>query len=270
MSQPHILITGGHSGIGLELTRRLMKETGHKLGLVLRSEKRKASLPEDLRNSAQLEFFYADLSDQGSVTQLTQAVASKWEQLDVLFSNAGVLLDKFYLSNQGNEMHLEVNTLAPYLLVKGLAPLFEPADRPTVVHTVTGNMHRQKSLNLEVFQSDASFKKLFGPYLQSKLALTLLSKEMQALSPKLRVVNVDPGPNKTTMTQGAGMPAWLMPIRNLFFPKPTKGASLLYNGAFDAKFQQEKFAYLTSNKLTPIEQSLTASEKEFLMGAIKE
>ena len=167
-------------------------------------------------------------------------------------------------------MHLEVNTLAPYLLVKGLIPLFEQTEKPTVVHTVTGNMHRQKSLNLEVFQSGDSFKKLFGPYLQSKLALTLLSKEMNSLLPKLRVINVDPGPNKTTMTQGSGMPGWLMPIRNLLFPKPSKGAGLLYNGAFDPKFQQEKYAYLTSNKHAPIGMSLGEEEKIFLLSAIKE
>lgn len=269
MSKKHILLTGGHSGIGLELTKMLLKEANIHLGLVMRSEKRKASIPQELLDAPNIEFFYSDLSDQDSVQKLAEELLSAWPKVDVLFNNAGVLLDKFYESKQGNEMHLEVNTLAPYKLSLSLLPLLEKAESAVIVNTVTDGLNRKKSLKLEAFDKDKPFSKLFGAYLESKFALTLLSQELLSLSPKIRVMNVTPGPNKTPMTADSGMPAWLLPLRNLFFPKPTKGAKLLYQGAFDPAHKNNRTAYISGNKRANLRYQLSESEKESLLNRLK-
>ncbi|MEL6536267.1 MAG: SDR family NAD(P)-dependent oxidoreductase, partial [Bacteroidota bacterium] len=59
----NILITGGHTGIGLELTKRLFKE-GHQIGLIVRSKARIENMPTEIRNSINLTVWEADLSDQ--------------------------------------------------------------------------------------------------------------------------------------------------------------------------------------------------------------
>ena len=264
----HILITGGHSGIGYELTRKLLQIEEVQLGLVLRSKERKESLPEELLEAPAIHFFYADLSDQNSVSELANSVQATWDKLDILFNNAGVLLDTFYRSKQGNEMHLEVNTLAPYLLALGLKPLFEKASNPIIVNTVTGGLHRKKSIKLEVFEREEAFAKLFGPYLESKLALTLLSEDLGKKIPGSRIMNVNPGPNKTKMTADSGMPGWLLPIRNLLFPHPRKGAELLYQAAFDEAHHQEKWSYISGNKIAKLKYRLSDAEKNTLMNAL--
>lgn len=268
MSKKHILISGGHSGIGLELTKMLLKEGDVQLGLVLRSEKRKASIPQELLDSPNIEFFYSDLSDQTSVQKLAQELLANWPKLDVLFNNAGVLLDQFYESRQGNEMHLEVNTLAPYKLSYSLLSLLQKAESAVIVNTVTDGLNRKKSLKLEAFDKEKPFSKLFGAYLESKFALTLLSQELLPLSPKIRIANVTPGPNKTPMTADSGMPIWLLPLRNLFFPKPTKGAKLLYQAAFDPAHKNVPYAYISGNKKANLRYQLSDSEKKYLLERI--
>lgn len=72
--------------------------------------------------------------------------------MDRLFNNAGVLLDNLYYSSQQNEMHYEVNTLAPILLTLQLSKLSRFSKDAFVVNTITGGMHKQKNwilMNLE-------------------------------------------------------------------------------------------------------------------------
>ena len=109
-----ILITGGHTGIGLELTKKLLIGK-HKIGLILRNRERKNSLSKNI-NTENIDFFFADLSDQKSIVDIADEIIKKWNNVDIIFNNAGVLLDSIYLSKQENEMHFEVNTLAPLIL----------------------------------------------------------------------------------------------------------------------------------------------------------
>lgn len=147
MAQQKIILTGGHTGIGLELTKRLLKE-GAKIGLVIRNEKRKGVL-SDTVDVDQIDFFYGDLSVHADVVRVAKEIATQWGTVDVLFNNAGVLLDDVYKSEQGNEMHFEVNTLAPLLLSKTLRTAIGTTAKMKIVSTVTDFLFRQKKLDVE-------------------------------------------------------------------------------------------------------------------------
>ena len=118
-----IILTGGHSGIGLELTKMLLQE-GHKIGLIVRSEKRRNDAIVALGNSDKLDFFFADLSKQEEITQVARSIHEKWDKIDGLFNNAGLLTDKAYYSDRGYEMQFEVNAVAPYFLTLATPWLF--------------------------------------------------------------------------------------------------------------------------------------------------
>jgi len=264
----NIIITGGHSGIGLELTKKLVTE-GHQLGLIVRTIKRTENMPDFVKNYGHISYFEADLSNQKSILEVAKQISEKWDKVDVLFNNAGVLLDANYDSPQGNEMHFEVNTLAPYVLTHALKPLLDHSENPSVVNTVTGGMHAQSKLDTSLFIQPTRFIKLFGAYMQSKLALVLFMNELAQKWQNIRIVNVDPGPNKTKMTQESGMPRWLLPLRNLFFQKPRKGGELLHKGAFDKKHQSKSGIYLTSNKAKKIRFDLPEGDKKQMLEGLK-
>ena len=264
----NIIITGGHSGIGLELTKQLVTE-GHTLGLVVRSMSRVEKLPEIVKNYGHITYFEADLSNQKSILDVAKNISNQWNKIDVLYNNAGVLLDANYDSPQGNELHFEVNTLAPIILSHGLKHLLDKSENPIIVNTVTGGMHQQRKLDTTTFINPIKFTKLLGAYMQSKLALAIWMNELAKSWKNIRIINVDPGPNKTKMTKGDGMPSWLLPLRNLFFSKPTKGGNLLYQGAFDNKHQGKSGVYLSGNKVKNMKLTLSSENKQLLEAGIK-
>ena len=263
----NIIITGGHSGIGLELTRRLLQEN-HRVGLVVRDEPRKQEARATL--GAKVDFFLADLSDQVQVRQVAEEINTSWEKVDVLFNNAGVLLADMQRSKQGNELHYEVNTLSPFLLTTRLKPALDRSAYPVVVNTVADFAAQEKGINYEELLRPKKIKKLFGSYMQSKLAITALMKWLaeQPDWQNVRIVSVTPGANKTKMTASRGMPAWLVPLRNLFFAKPTKGANLLYQGAFGLPARQSG-TFLKGNKVHPLKFTPSRSDINQLLSGLQ-
>ncbi|MEL6592693.1 MAG: SDR family oxidoreductase, partial [Bacteroidota bacterium] len=130
------LLTGGHSGIGLELTNVLLKE-GHDIGLIVRNEKRKQDTLSQLEKPEKVDFFFADLSVPAEVQRVAQDISAKWDHIDGLFNNAGLLAGEARYSVRGNEMQLEINALAAYNLTQALMPLLSKAKKAFVVNTAT-------------------------------------------------------------------------------------------------------------------------------------
>lgn len=268
MSQ-NIIITGGHSGIGLELTKKLLVD-GHKIGLIVRNESRKRSL-SDVLDTEKIEFFYADLSIQTEVIRVAQDIKDSWEKIDCLFNNAGVAIMKGdrRTSKQANELHYEINTLAPYLLANGLKPLLQKSDNARVITTVTQGLNRLK-LGTGIF-FDKSFTSGMKLYSQSKLVVMLLmnglAKEESWKAVKFRCVH--PGNNKTNMTQSKDkMPAFIKLMVRLFFKSPDFGAQRLYNAAFDDKMQSMTGVYLFDDKVIDLKAELSVSDKESVLSGI--
>ncbi|MEM6767306.1 MAG: SDR family NAD(P)-dependent oxidoreductase [Bacteroidota bacterium] len=253
------LLTGGHSGIGLELSKMLLAE-GHQLGLIVRTEGRKQETLKILGEEEKIDFFLCDLSKHTQIAEVAKDISQRWEHIDGLFNNAGLLTDKAYYSEQGNEMQFEVNALAPYLLTKALNPMLDKAEKPFVVSTATSNLHNQKDIDLAELKRPKKFVKLMGSYVKSKAALVALMNALAKELPNLRIVSVDPGASKTKMTKGSGMPKWLLPIRNLFFQSADKGARLIYQAAFHQEFQSRSGIYVTGGKVKEMKVVLTQAD----------
>ena len=257
------IITGGHSGMGLALTKKLLAE-GHEIGLIVRSEKRKTEALKILPGTAQLRIFLADLSKRHEIEKVAGDIKSVWPQLDGLFNNAGVLLDQLYYSDYGNELQLEINAISPYLLTKALLPLLKKSEAPFVVNTATGTLENKKSPDIPAFKKPKKFTKLTGSYMDSKVTMVTLMNHLASQHEQVRFVHVNPGAIKTKMTSGSGMPLLLRPIRNLLFKSPEYGAAKLYNGAF-GKAYQKSGVFITGDKIKPIKATITEGQIEELL-----
>ncbi|MEM6802894.1 MAG: SDR family NAD(P)-dependent oxidoreductase [Bacteroidota bacterium] len=253
----NILITGGHSGMGLELSKKNL-EKGHKVGLIVRSESRKKEAEKLFSGKNLPEIFVADLSKRNEIASVVQAISESWEKLDGLFNNAGVLLDELYYSEYGNELQLEINAISPYLLTRALKPLLDKADSPFVVNTATSGLEEKKMPDIPSLKKPQKFTKLFGSYLDSKLVMVALMNHLSGEWKNIRIISVDPGAIKTKMTAGKGMPFWLKPIRNLFFKSPEEGAQNLYNAAFNDGYTDSGI-YVSKGKIKRIKAEIDTS-----------
>ena len=226
-------------------------------------------MPDTVTSTPGFTTWTADLSSQEAIRTVSATILADWGHVDVLFNNAGVLLPELRRSAAGRELHLEVNTLAPMSLMRGLAPALRAAEAPVVVNTVTGSMH-STDLDLGQLTDPQVFRKLFGQYLQSKLALTLwmntVAEEPAWSGVAIRSVN--PGANKTGMTASDGVPWYILMLRGLLFSAPTKGGNLLFDAAFDAKHGRRSGLFLDEG--TPRgTAALSASDRETLEALVR-
>lgn len=202
MTRPKtILVTGATDGIGLEAAK-LLAADGHHLLLHGRSQeklkaaKRAVAAIKSARSGTHLprppaETFCCDLSDLSSIPTFTNAVLSQHPKLDVLINNAGVLEPKeSYMTADGLDVHLAVNTFAPYRILTLLLPALRASSRVV-------NVTSSKEMTVDLVALTGNFPKLkpFQAYSQSKRALTTWSVNMaRKLSPDgPSIVAVNPG-----------------------------------------------------------------------------
>ncbi|MEO2204329.1 SDR family NAD(P)-dependent oxidoreductase [Paenibacillus pabuli] len=244
------LITGSTSGIGLELTRRLLAEGWLVIGL------NRSPFPAeqgDIQNAlhvGQLRWVQANLTNYESLRIALDQIKSETDSIDALFNNAGGSASELRYSDQGHEMHFELQTVVPYIIYKELYELLLRGQLKTVINTSTSAFNMLKRFDLNILERPTEFKKLFGPYATSKLGLSLWTREVAdaAKLDGIQLLSIDPGGNNTLRgNKKSGLPFYIKPIMKWFFPHPSHGASLLYNGGFSST-GHESGTFLVKNK----------------------
>ncbi|MGO4546304.1 SDR family NAD(P)-dependent oxidoreductase [Paenibacillus sp. 2TAB23] len=247
------LVTGAKSGVGYELTKRLLSE-GMQVIALIRSDFQYNDfiIHEALKNN-NLRVYKADLSDYKSLKAALKDIKSNEERIDVIFNNAGVMPDKILYSSQGREMQFEVHAVVPYIIFMELREIVLKGEMRTIVNTSSNSLLMLKRFELETLEKPIHFKKLVGGYAATKLALSLWTQaaSQTAYAEGIEIRSVCPGANKTPMSGGSGMPILLLPFRNLLFSHPSKGAARLYEAAFGEN-RGKTGVFIHKGKITPI------------------
>ncbi len=177
MENKRCVITGGNSGIG-KATATELARLGASITLVCRDEAKGEAAVADIQQqsgNAQIDLINADLASLDSVRQLAATIDERFEQLDVLVNNAGVMCEKRQTSADGFELQWAVNHLAPLLLTRLLQePLAAAGGR---VVNVSSQVHRMGLIQLDDLQWQQKYK-MFKSYGQSKLALIMASNHL--------------------------------------------------------------------------------------------
>ncbi|ONI91098.1 short-chain dehydrogenase [Saccharothrix sp. ALI-22-I] len=100
MSDPVFLITGASRGIGAA-TARLAAESGYRLVLVARDQRRLADLATRLGAPDRTLPISCDVTDWEQLGGLVTRVQDTWGRLDVVFANAGASVVTSFLGNHG-------------------------------------------------------------------------------------------------------------------------------------------------------------------------
>ncbi|MEM0951780.1 MAG: SDR family NAD(P)-dependent oxidoreductase [Cyanobacteria bacterium P01_H01_bin.74] len=187
-----ILITGSTDGIGLATAKQLLS-MGHRVLLHGRNSQKLNRVKNDFPQSIEqglLESYEADLSNMSDVLALTKSIITKYQSLDILINNAGVLKTSSPTTSDGFDVRFVVNTIAPYLLTKKLLPLLRPSGR-----VVNLSSAAQAPVNIDALSGKLSELSAMDAYAQSKLAITMwtnhLASENKGKGPMM--ISVNPG-----------------------------------------------------------------------------
>lgn len=138
LSNQTIFITGGSSGIGLELVQRLLDKNNKVIICGRSAEKLEAAK----KQYPQLERVQCDLSDEKECANLAYWIKENHPNLNLLVNNAALVHNTPFLETENilEKLKLEVDTnlLAPIRLIKHLHPVLEKNENPTIINITTG------------------------------------------------------------------------------------------------------------------------------------
>jgi NAD(P)-dependent dehydrogenase (short-subunit alcohol dehydrogenase family) len=127
------VVTGANQGIGFEVCRQLAKK-GFLVVLTSRNEaKGKAAVQQLQAEGLEAIHYPLDVTSSQSIEQLANFIREKFDQLDVLVNNAGVLLD-YSEDSDGSVFNVKLDTLrktmetnvyGPLLLYQALIPFMK-------------------------------------------------------------------------------------------------------------------------------------------------
>lgn len=236
------LVTGASAGIGLYTALGLAQAEFH----VIMAGRDRARTEEACRTVAErsgstgVEPALADFASLAAVRQLAEWVLAAHDRLDLLVNNAGLMTPLFQLSEDGYEMTVAVNHLAPFLLTNLLLDRLR-ASAPSRIVTVASQAHRGARLDVAALagrdgREDWSPLKAYG---RSKLCNILFTRALaQRLHGNLVVAAcLHPGVVATAIGDRAGGAAgfgWRLVKRFLITPQKGAETSLFLATVADA------------------------------------
>ncbi|GGJ35580.1 SDR family oxidoreductase [Deinococcus roseus] len=131
-----ILITGGTSGIGLELARQLCKNN-----TVLVTGRDPQKLQAVRQALPAVHTFQSDVSDAKQIQQLHHQVLHNFPQLDTLINNAGIMRNlDLQLSHDLTDLtrEIEINLSGPLRMVQQFLPHLQKQPRSLIVNVSSG------------------------------------------------------------------------------------------------------------------------------------
>jgi NAD(P)-dependent dehydrogenase (short-subunit alcohol dehydrogenase family) len=177
-NQKLILVTGGTSGIGKETVRGLAS-TGATVVFTAREREKGEKVIKEIieeTGNSNVEYLLCDLASLSSIRKCVGEFEKRYQRLDVLINNAGVLPQERQESKDGIELNLAINFLAPFLLTNLLLPLLKQST-PSRIINVSSSMHKEGQIDFADLESKKSFDK-YKAYAQSKFALLLFTKKL--------------------------------------------------------------------------------------------
>lgn len=132
-----VLITGGATGIGLELARQLLVRDNE----VIICGRRAARLDEAKRELPQVQTRVADVSSPADRAELVQWIESSFPRMNVLVNNAGVQhsVDMRSVDElRKAEEEIAINLLAPMYLTAMFLPQLQRQEAAAIVNVSSG------------------------------------------------------------------------------------------------------------------------------------
>ncbi|KDR76849.1 hypothetical protein GALMADRAFT_96456 [Galerina marginata CBS 339.88] len=197
------IVTGGNSGIGLEITKILLSKGG-KVYMASRSaEKAKGAISEVEKATGKTpDFLKLDLADLESVKSAAEEFNSKETRLDVLYNSAGVMIPPMNeLTKQGYDLQFGTNVLGHFYFTKLLLPTLTNTaaltpDGSARVITISSGAHHLHGIDYNILK-DGEARSKSDPqalYAQSKYGDVVFARELARRYGDKKIVSISLNP----------------------------------------------------------------------------
>ncbi len=185
-----VIITGGSSGIGEAIARRLAAE-GAKVMLTARREDRMKEIVEDIKGKGgQAAYKTADVTKRDQVEAVAKAAESEFGPVDVLVNNAGLMPLSYVHKLKVDEWEtmVDVNIKGVLYGIAAVLPGMRERESGHIINLSSVAGHK-------VFPSSAV-------YCGTKFAVKAISEGLRQenAAKNIRVTNVSPGAVETELT----------------------------------------------------------------------
>lgn len=229
------IVTGSNSGTGFEATKALARKGAHVIMACRNLEKAEAAKNEILAefSNVSLEIIRLDLADLSSVRKFAEEFNKKYQRLDLLINNAGVMmLPNKETTVDGFEKQLATNHFGHFALTGLLLDKLLSTENSRVVN-MSSTAHNFGKMNFNDLNWEKSYNKIWA-YGRSKLANLLftyeLNRRLEAAGKKTISTAAHPGWTATNLQRHTGFFRFM---NSFIAMKPPKGSLSIIRAATD-------------------------------------
>jgi NAD(P)-dependent dehydrogenase (short-subunit alcohol dehydrogenase family) len=185
-----VIITGANTGIGYECTNVMAGLGAEKVILACRNPKLGNEAVKKL-GFKNIEFMQLDLNDFKSVKAFADAFNAKYDRVDILLNNAGIMaLPERQVTAQGYEKQIGVNHLGHFLLTNLLLAKIRASKEGRVVNVSSlAHFIPPGKLNFDDLMSEKSYND-WNAYMMSKLSNIYFTRQLDEELKNGKVTNV--------------------------------------------------------------------------------
>jgi len=228
-----VIVTGANSGIGYESVREFTRKGAEVIVASrdpIKAERSILNIKEEIPG-AKLEFIELNLANLDSVRKFTEKFKSKYNSLDILLNNAGIMLIPFGKTVDGFENTVGTNYLGHFALTGLLMDRLSTTPGARVVN-VASNAHYagEMDFNNLLFENKLGYTPMKA-YSRSKLANLLFTYELQrrfqSRGYDVIAVAAHPGISATSLADHLffNLISWLIqPVMKMVFQSSAMGA----------------------------------------------
>jgi retinol dehydrogenase-13 len=206
------IVTGANSGVGLETTRQLVKQGGHVIMACRRPDAAEEVAQSFTGLKGSYEVIRCDLADLQSVRDFVSEFLGKYEKLDGLMCNAGlVTMDGGIQRTKDDlEMTIGVSYFGHFLLTELLLDILKKSapSRMGIISSVVhaGNKNNRPKVHLEDLNYHTREFNNFAAYAEAKVAVILYAMELaeRLEGTGVTTASVHPGWARSNFGRGGG------------------------------------------------------------------
>lgn len=248
----NVLITGGNSGIGLEMARALATH-GHNVIIASSNLAKSQAAADEIRaesTQAQIDAMALDLSDFDAIDRFAADLLARMPVIDVLILNAGLYTNGLRRLDNGFESMVGIMHFGHFRLTNKLLDAVKAAEQGRIVIT-SSMIHKAGKISETSFHDPSQHRLSISGYAQAKLANLLFTRE---LARRLKDTNVKvnafhPGAVATGIWKE--LPGPLQKIIGMFLVTPKQGADTAVWLATDPEAADYNGEYFIKRKIAP-------------------